>query len=611
MKKTLLTLLVLAAHFSFGQKMEAPQDAPQQKGQISAPPAQDAQQKSIPFWTEDFAGGFPAGWSVLDSSGICPWTYSTDGSWGFFNGTSGASPTNPITSTSANNGFMICDPDSANNATYGQPSGSNYQYLSSYFGTNAIDCSGRSSVILTFEQFFRYNNSVGMYVQVSNNGTNWTTFNVSGGQANNVASTNAQLITLNLSNIAANQPTVYLRFGWSARVYYWMIDDIALREAEANDVMIGDNWWGTGQYQNQYYKIPMSQISPITFYSEISNNTGVTLNNVYSTATALNGASQVFQGNSATASLAAVELDTFVVSSTWTPSAAGSYDLIFNCDVSGALDGDLNNNVAVDSVTITSTLYGLDNLFSGSQSTGGISNFSSNTGFEFRIGNVYEIINDDGIQCIEAGISNIAQNNGKSVYGEVHVWDDVNSVWELRGSTDVYDLTAADLGQIINLPLFTEAQVYAGEEALVVVGHYGGATDGSDDVRFMYGQSVPEGMVYGFDAGGTSYYLSNPRAIVVRAEFDCGLSIAENDFDKLEVYPNPAQDQLTIRFEGNGAEVQWILIDAQGKQVLSAYEATFMGKNEVQVNTTTLQGGVYTLKLRNANGEATERVVIF
>ena len=40
------------------------------------------------------------------------------------------------------------------------------------------------------------------------------------------------MISLNISATAANETTVYLRFGWSARVYFWMIDDITLSEAD-------------------------------------------------------------------------------------------------------------------------------------------------------------------------------------------------------------------------------------------------------------------------------------------------------------------------------------------------------------------------------------------
>ena len=30
------------------------------------------QDRATPFWQEDFAGGIPSSWDVIDSSGICP-----------------------------------------------------------------------------------------------------------------------------------------------------------------------------------------------------------------------------------------------------------------------------------------------------------------------------------------------------------------------------------------------------------------------------------------------------------------------------------------------------------------------------------------------------------
>lgn len=608
MKKLLLTLFVAAATSAMAQQNSVTDDAAFNNPHISAPPALDNMIKSTPFWTEDFGNGFPAGWTVIDSSNICPWVYSMDGSYGYYNGSNGVSAGTAIASTTANNGFLICDPDSANHATYGQPSGTTYQYLSSYFMTSAINCSGRSSVILSFEQFFRYNNGVSLNVGVSNDGINWTTYNVSGGVLNNTASPNADLVSVNITAVAANQPSVYIRVGWNSRVYYWMIDDMALREAEPNDAMMADSWWGSGQYQYQYYKLPMNQNSPLTFYSEVSNNTGGALNNVYAQATVSNGA-QVFQGTSAQTNLAAVETDTFTVTTNWIPSSTGSYDIDFACAVSGQTDGDPSNNDFADSIQITTSLYGLDNLSSPSQSSASISNFSSNTGQPFRIGNVFEIINDDGIQCIEIGIATTASNAGKSVYGEVHAWDPVNEVWEFRGLTDVYDLVQSDLGTIISMPLFVEAPVYAGEEILVVAGHYGGAADGSDDVRFMYGQPVPEGMVYGFNAAGDDYYLANPRAIVVRAQFDCGLSVSENTVENLQVYPNPAQAEVKVSFETNDANTRIEFIDAQGNAVVAPMHAV-AGSNEITFNTSRLAGGVYTLKVSNDLQYITRRVVV-
>ena len=139
MKKILLGACMLTIQFSiFAQQVETVGETSQKIRKTKGKPMTDASPKVAPFWTEDFGSGMPASWAVVDSSGICPWSYTVDGSWGYFNGNNGVSADAGIASTTSLNGFLICDIDSANNTTYGQPSGSNYQYLSSYFITSAI-----------------------------------------------------------------------------------------------------------------------------------------------------------------------------------------------------------------------------------------------------------------------------------------------------------------------------------------------------------------------------------------------------------------------------------------------------------------------------------------
>ena len=94
------------------------------------------------IWSEDFSGGFPTGWSTSSTNTVggiatCPWVWSNDGSWGYWNSNQGTSAAAGINSTSAANGFLISDPDSANNTAYGQPSGSTYQYINSQFTTSS------------------------------------------------------------------------------------------------------------------------------------------------------------------------------------------------------------------------------------------------------------------------------------------------------------------------------------------------------------------------------------------------------------------------------------------------------------------------------------------
>lgn len=604
MKKLLLTaVIVLPLSLTAQLNSSSPDEVAKETNQKPSQHLTD-DSKAAPFWTEDFGNGFPSTWNAVDSSGICSWVYSTDGSWGNFNGNNASAAGTAIASTTGANGFLICDVDSANHFTYGQPSGTTYQYLSSYFITDAIDCSGRSSVILSFEQYYRYNNGVAMYVFVSNDSTNWTGYDVSGGIANNTASSNPDVVNLNITNTAANQATVYLKIGWSARVYQWQIDDISLREADAFDIVHEESWWGTGNFQNQYYKIPLSQASPVTFYTSISNNTGAQIDNVQSDVTVTNVGGVDYTGSSVMANIAAVETDTLSVTG-WTPSVVGMHDVDFEAIVSGQTDGDLSNNTGSDRVEITQSLYGLDSLQSGDQSTASISNFSGNTGQPFKIGNVYEIINDGAVQCIEIGIADEPENDGASVFGEVYAWSPATSQWEFRGATDVVDLTTSDLGTIINVPLLSEASVLAGEEALVVAGHYGGPTDGSGDVRFMYGQSVENYMVYGFDALGDAYWLSNPRAIVIRANFDCGLNVAENQAVEVDVFPNPTTDGINVKFNADGFS-SYRVIDLNGKTLV---EGNVKSTN-FSIDLRGFATGVYTLELLGDKHTIKKRVIL-
>ena len=108
------------------------------------------------IWSEDFGNGFPANWTrtTTNTSGgnaTCNWVWSDDGSWGNFSGGGTSSADAALNSTTANNGFLISDIDSANHFVNGQPSGSTYEYIDSYFTTEAISTLGFTSVTLEFE----------------------------------------------------------------------------------------------------------------------------------------------------------------------------------------------------------------------------------------------------------------------------------------------------------------------------------------------------------------------------------------------------------------------------------------------------------------------------
>ena len=82
--------------------------------------------------------------------------------------------------------------------------------------------------------------------------------------------------------------------------------------------------------------------------------------------------------------------------------------------------------------------------------------------------------------------------------------------------------------------------------------------------------------------------------------------LASNTFD---VYPNPATDVVTVELsEAGSADAQVEVLDIKGQVVSS--EVLTAGQSSIQVNTSTLASGVYTVRVKSESGVATERVVI-
>jgi hypothetical protein len=175
------------------------------------------------FYTEDFGGGIPAGWLTIDSAGNgLNWKYTTTGSNG------GA--TLSATGTSAANGYMIIDSDSAGTSLGGE----NAELIS-----GAIDCSGRTTVVLNFNEYLTHYNDTAT-VWISTDSTTWTEVHNTSAPLSVFSSTpNPNNVDIDITALAANQPTVYIRFNYRADYsYYWMIDDVQLYELPGTDAAL-------------------------------------------------------------------------------------------------------------------------------------------------------------------------------------------------------------------------------------------------------------------------------------------------------------------------------------------------------------------------------------
>lgn len=196
------------------------------------------------FWKEDFASGkLPEGWKTVALNDSSTTWFITDQPYPGSYGRNYQAP--PIASASRGYHMQIAP---------GVKVGKNIRKWKkagiqpdSYVQTPAINCSGKKSVVLKFQQNFFWGEweipekSSGLIVEVSNNGITWTDYDVYDGIGPTEDCPNPMNVELNITRVAAGKKTVYIRFWWHKMYqWYWMVDDISLSEAYDTDLQAFD-----------------------------------------------------------------------------------------------------------------------------------------------------------------------------------------------------------------------------------------------------------------------------------------------------------------------------------------------------------------------------------
>jgi hypothetical protein len=86
--------------------------------------------------------------------------------------------------------------------------------------------------------------------------------------------------------------------------------------------------------------------------------------------------------------------------------------------------------------------------------------------------------------------------------------------------------------------------------------------------------------------------------------FETGLNEKENNLNNVSVYPNPANDMLTVKTEEKAFTVS--MFDLQGRNIYTAAS----GRSQCEIHTSDLQAGIYMLEIRSERGAAHQKVVI-
>lgn len=193
------------------------------------------------FWKEDFSRGhLPNGWKNVDVNNRgCEWIVTDQPYPGSYLYQQQAPPI-----ASSSRGFhlqyqagWITDEDAPRWIKKGW-------YPDAWIQTPAIDCSAHKAVVLQFEHTFRWQSDhaaqgFGLYAGVSADSIHWKEYDLlhDAPPASDMFIPRREVI--NISDVAANQPKVFIRFYWKGMLaWYWMIDDITLSEPPATDIAI-------------------------------------------------------------------------------------------------------------------------------------------------------------------------------------------------------------------------------------------------------------------------------------------------------------------------------------------------------------------------------------
>jgi hypothetical protein len=300
--------------------------------------------RTDPIWTDDLSNA--ANWSIGALDGTNDnWVIGTAGPAGNF-----AIPA--IASTSAANGFalfdsdVMCDTDDA--------------YIAM---ASSIDLSTHPHVQLQFEQFYRRSQGH-TFVDVSNDGTSWTPFEVNTELITGQYTANPEVFTLDISSVAASQSTVWFRFRYEGHCdYAWMVDDVALVEQpdhELSMVSVSTTYWNYNTaltYDSVYYGVfSTSELRPRALNMTFFDAGYLPATNVVAHITTSDG----YDESGSLGTVAPGDSVTWF-GPLWTPTAASGDHTIHYSVASDEADADTTNNTGVAMIKVSDYAYGRDN----------------------------------------------------------------------------------------------------------------------------------------------------------------------------------------------------------------------------------------------------------
>lgn len=611
------------------------------------------------IWSEDFnettfGAGLPDGWIVVDNTDHdYNWRWSKEGPRGRFTspngemeGDSAFVPSDPIYSTTGENGFLMFEADYFNT----NPSGQAVDllvYADAYIQTPKIDFTGKNGALLRLQQalyYSGYSTNVYLSLLISNNynpadetGT-WTEFSLCTGISSGETSSNPDLREINISEVVANEPNVYLRFLVKGIPrHYWMIDDISIVEPYSNDLVLNYFWAdyinkpenlagsdSTKNWNGGYVNIPQSYADEFVSFRAAVTSMGI--DNQASVNLAVNiehDEQNVYHQESANQSLGFFSKSIFEINTAFAPIEKGHYQVSATIS-SGSVDAVLANNYSLYEFDITDSVYSRVPL--NSENYGPISTKLIGVGVDGNNICVSFDVPDSDKKIKFSSVTTYihpyidttnVESESVSIIARVYMFDETTNKYETTPllSSENYILKTSDIGNFITLPLLYESisELNSGKYAVGFEFYTSGI-----NMHFWIGNDYstkqPSGNAIALLSSDWTVINANP-VIILNVETP-GTKIIDNGINNSFIvnqnYPNPFSKYTEISYSINqSVQVAIEVYDITGKQV---YKETLgkksVGNHVVKLSAEYFQQGIYLYKLSVGQFSQTKRMII-
>ncbi len=577
------------------------------------------------FYTQDFNGGIPMGWTSTGG-----WHHTTVASTSAYHLAA-------LASTTASNGWMIFDSDSLGTACSCAPTG--------YLQSAPISCTGHTSVRLNFQELYRsFYDSCVIWVSTSSTFGSYTRYPIAtnAGLSTNSSTANPETVHINITTAAASQPTVYIRFvyyGYNGGSYSWNIDDVNLTELDPHDVSIrlSSLVSNSGVYGSSIFNTPLQFVDPLDPLTVLTNE-GANAEVVPMSVNIYNGTTSVYSQTTSVSSLPVGFQDSvieFGATTPFTPSAVGSYYAAFAANL--ATDADMTNNYDTVFFNVTDTTW--SQLTPGS-SLGSYYVHRASPALSYMQGARFDIPASAAPDTISgfgvAFSSSSAATGAGKVAVQLFSLHDGETSWTFQGTSVYRSLTAADYSTSTGLvwayfPIdvpgsggWSQLMVQPSTTYAAVI-QTNGVT--SDLLVYAANNPVPAGWAGYFGQADSSYntgsisdfgatlatgLTSTPAVRLYFGHPSTTLSVGNVNAAALTSFatPNPASDEVKIAFNKADAAEATINITNSVGQVVATQTVNGVSNGTVTFNTAALPAGVYFYSVLSNGVRSTGRIAV-